>query len=283
MSVHGILGEHTQYPTQYAPELLFAIARQQSRQMLAEGVDVSCGMDYWHVYELSWLNAVGLPQVAIARLGVPANSPNIVESKSLKLYFNSLNFQVFSSQQQLVQTICQDVSACVGAKVEVTLFAVDDFAIKHDLSGICLEKQPHHFTLAQPFNLANQPSPALLAMSQADKTHLTDTIIEQNFYSHLLRSNCPVTNQPDWGTIHIHCVSKAIDYHSLLAYILAFRTHNGFHEACVEQIFADLSQVFKPQRLLVQAWYTRRGGIDINPVRASHASLITQPSRLARQ
>ena len=299
MSIHGILGEQTtDYPTEYSPETLYPIARSMGRDVIGWQDDkLKLGVDWWHAFELSWLSPQGISQVAIARFGIPASSPFIVESKSLKLYLNSLNFTEFADWDEVQTLIAKDLSACVQAEVTVELFGLNDNL--HDDSynkasgfliaqpeGICIDNALD--SSSEKVALCAHPDAALL---NEDKT-ATDLKSGSNekvaqpytFYSNLLRSNCPVTNQPDWGTLAVSMTSdKTIDKASMLRYILSFRQHNGFHEQCVEQIFADLSRYYEPSKLMVRAWYTRRGGIDINPCRVSDITLLPGPSRLIRQ
>ncbi len=289
MSIHGILGEQTtDYPTQYSPEMLYPIARRIGRDAIGwHDEKLAIGVDWWHAFELSWLDSQGISQVAMARFSVPASSPFIVESKSLKLYLNSINFTEFVSWEDVQALIAKDLSSCVQAAVKVELFSLDDELNNNTPSflitkpdGVCIDAA-----------LAN--SPGKVALSKHPDASLlgnnANEIVADNhqmytFYSHLLRSNCPVTNQPDWGTLAVSISSeKTIDNANMLRYILSFRQHNGFHEQCVEQIFADLTQYYKPSALMVRAWYTRRGGIDINPCRVSDTSLLPAPSRLIRQ
>lgn len=299
MSIHGILGEQTtDYPTEYSPETLYPIARNLGRDVIGWQDDkLAVGVDWWHAFELSWLNAQGISQVAIARFGIPASSPFIVESKSLKLYLNSINFTEFASWDEVQALIAKDLSSCVQAKVTVEIFSLnDDLAdgLNNDVSGLLIA-QPEGVCIdealansSEKVTLTEQPDASLLE-SQADDNNLASNNTAEvaqpyTFYSNLLRSNCPVTNQPDWGTLAVSITSdKAVDAASMLRYILSFRQHNGFHEQCVEQIFADLSQYYQPSELMVRAWYTRRGGIDINPCRVSDIKLLPQPSRLIRQ
>ena len=272
MSVeHSLLGKDTQYPTQYQPNVLFPITRVESRQQYAHIEGITQGKDWWHVFEISWLNHLGLPQVAIGRLTLPANSPNLIESKSLKLYFNSMNFTQFESQQAFVETVERDLSNAAGGKVELQLFQVDDLEIAKP-QGICIDD-------LIPERLSEHPDSTLLKLDPAK----TEESVEIELYSHLLRSNCPVTGQPDWGTIFIRFQGKKPCYRSILAYIISYRQHNGFHEQCVEQIFADIWQLLQPEKLMVYATYTRRGGLDINPCRVSDLSWMPEPIRLARQ
>lgn len=306
MSIHGVLGESTSYPKTYQPDTLYAIPRSMGRNEINCQQDkLAVGVDWWHAFEVSWLNNQGISQMAIARFSIPASSPNIVESKSLKLYLNSLNFTEFDNWETVQQTIAKDLSACVGAEVGVALFELDaissgsesdtGFLIAHP-QGKCIDNALDG--LAHKVSLVEHPDASLLSSTDLLSTDHEDTASgtekadteklgtekEYQLYSNLLRSNCPVTNQPDWGTLSIEIsTSHAMDEAKLLSYILSFRQHNGFHEQCVEQIFADLSQRYSPSKLMVRAWYTRRGGIDINPCRVSDISLMPKPNRLVRQ
>ena len=280
LETHGILGQSTSYPKTYAPDMLYPIPRALGRAKLALPADaLSIGMDWWQVFEMSWLNLHGISQVAMARLAIPATSDYIVESKSLKLYFNSLNFTEFDNQQAVKAAVEKDLSACLKTDVTLEIFEVN---IANSLpisapQGDCID------------NALDSSDKKIAIVSDVDPSSLTvahqgaaDSQL-QILHSHLLRSNCPVTNQPDWGTLEIQIDSQPIDRAGLLEYILSFRQHNGFHEQCVEQIFSDLTQAFAPKTLMVRAWYTRRGGIDINPCRVSDISLLPPPSRLNRQ
>lgn len=280
LETHGILGQSTHYPKTYAPDMLYPIPRALGRAKLALPADaLSIGMDWWQVFEMSWLNSHGISQVAMVRLAIPATSDYIVESKSLKLYFNSLNFTEFDNQQAVKAAVEKDLSACLKTDVTLEIFEVN---IANSLpisapQGDCID------------NALDNSGKKIAIVSDVDSSSLTvadqgasDSQL-QILHSHLLRSNCPVTNQPDWGTLEIQIDSQPIDRAGLLEYILSFRQHNGFHEQCVEQIFSDLTQAFAPKTLMVRAWYTRRGGIDINPCRVSDISLLPPPSRLNRQ
>ena len=288
MSIHGILGEQTtDYPTEYSPETLYPIARSRGREAIGWQNDkLQVGMDWWHAFEMSWLNTQGISQVAMARFSIPAASPNIVESKSLKLYLNSINFTEFASWEEVQELIAKDLSVCVQAEVKVELFGLEDNQSELLITrpkSICIDKALADSS--EKVALTSHPDASLLA-SLSDNNAKIDQKEEQTytFHSNLLRSNCPVTNQPDWGTLAVEMTSAVkIDETSMLRYILSFRQHNGFHEQCVEQIFADLSKVYQPSKLMVRAWYTRRGGIDINPCRVSDWSLLPKPSRLIRQ
>ena len=280
LETHGILGQSTHYPKTYAPDMLYPIPRALGRAKLALPADaLSIGMDWWQVFEMSWLNSQGISQVAMARLAIPATSDYIVESKSLKLYFNSLNFTEFDNQQAVKATVEKDLSACLKTDVTLEIFEVN---IANSLpisapQGDCIDNALDNSDKKIAIVSEVDPSSLTIAHQGASDSQL------QILHSHLLRSNCPVTNQPDWGTLEIQIDSQPIDRAGLLEYILSFRQHNGFHEQCVEQIFSDLTQAFAPKTLMVRAWYTRRGGIDINPCRVSDISLLPPPSRLNRQ
>lgn len=271
MSVeHSLLGKDTNYPTEYQPEILYPISRAPAREKYAHIEAIQQGTDWWHIFEISWLNAAGVPQVAIGRMILPASSPNLIESKSLKLYFNSLNFAKFESKSAFIATVEQDLSKAAEADVKLDLFHIDELDIAKP-EGICLDE-------LIPERLENHPDATLLALDNK-----SDENVEVQLYSHLLRSNCPVTGQPDWGTVFIRYQGKKPCYKSILAYIISYRQHNGFHEQCVEQIFADIWQNLKPEKLMVYATYTRRGGLDINPCRVSDFTWMPRPIRLARQ
>ena len=291
MSIHGILGEQTtDYPTEYSPETLYPIARSIGRDAIGWQDDkLMVGIDWWQAFEMSWLNPQGLSQVAIARFGIPASSPFIVESKSLKLYLNSINFTEFPSWEAVQTLIAKDLSACVQAEVQVELFGLDDNL--YDKTSELLIAQPEGACIddalantSEKIALCEHPDASLLSDVRTNAHSEIASAQPYTFYSNLLRSNCPVTNQPDWGTLAVSMTSdKTVDDAGMLRYILSFRQHNGFHEQCVEQIFADLSKQYEPSELMVRAWYTRRGGIDINPCRVSDIRLLPQPIRLIRQ
>ena len=293
MSIHGILGEQTtDYPTEYSPETLYPIARSMGRDVIGWQDDkLSVGIDWWQAFELSWLNQQGISQVAIARFAIPASSPFIVESKSLKLYLNSINFTEFVCWAEVQTLIAKDLSQCVQADVKVELFDLEDEhsgLLIAQPEGICIDDVLADSTAK--VELCEHPDASLLIDNSTNNERLNaDAALQEHaqpyvFYSNLLRSNCPVTNQPDWGTLAVSITSdKPVNNANMLRYILSFRQHNGFHEQCVEQIFADLSKYYEPSGLMVRAWYTRRGGIDINPCRVSDIALLPAPSRLIRQ
>ena len=271
MSIHGVLGETTSYPKNYDASILFAISRHLGRDEVLKQTGIQAdkltdGVDVWQAFELSWLNLQGICKVAIARIRVPANSPNIVESKSLKLYLNSLNFTKFGDMAEVQALIQKDLSACVGIKVSVEIVPLggSGFEVQEPL-GVCIDE-------------VLDTEGEVIACDDINSAILSQPPVHQmmtyQFHTNLLRSNCPVTSQPDWGTLSVSITTnKALDYQKILRYVLTFRQHNGFHEQCVERIFADLLVNFEPSSLMVQANYTRRGGIDINPVRVLNHDL----------
>lgn len=252
-----LLGENTAVPAQYAPEILDPIPRQLGRAELGLAVDSLpfSGEDVWHGWELSWLDSGGVPQVGIMRLSVPCTSPMLVESKSLKLYLNSLNQMRCSSVQSLQQTLVADISAVAGAAVGVEVLDMDAPALAvGTIPGSCIDQ-------AVVESIPSKPAAELLMATPSQG--------EQQLHSHLLRSLCPVTAQPDWATLVVKVEGVALNESALLGYLLGFRQHQEFHEQCVERIFCDLQRNCQPEHLTVQALYTRRGGLDINPFRSS--------------
>ena len=268
------LGKISDNPEQYSPEILFPIPRSTNRALLSFGKTLPfMGVDIWNAYELSWLGIRGKPEVAIAQFEIPFDSPNLIESKSLKLYLNSLNHAIFNSSESVQQTICQDLSQAAGARVKVQLFSPTDWEKLsfEQMPGLSLDR------LDISIDPKDQPTAAWL---NAD---FSQAPIEQTLCSNLLRSNCPVTGQPDWASICIDYVGPSINEEGLLRYLIAFRNHQEFHEHCVEKIFCDIKMQCKPAKLSVYARYTRRGGLDINPFRTDSSSLSPKNIRLARQ
>lgn len=253
------LGKPTAYASQYAPELLFPISRQLKRDELglSAGHLPFVGEDLWNAYELSWLNPLGKPVVAVGTLRVPADSPCLIESKSLKLYFNSFNQSAFADPASVQQIIERDLSTAAGAPVTVDLqmLASRPLAEVGYPSGVLLDD----LEIACD---TYQPASHLLAT-------VDGPLVEETLYSHLLKSNCLVTGQPDWAMVVIRYRGKPVDRAGLLRYIVSFRDHNEFHEQCVERIFCDIRRQCAPEALAVHARYTRRGGLDINPFRSS--------------
>jgi 7-cyano-7-deazaguanine reductase len=268
------LGKTSAYRTDYAPELLFPIPRQGKRDELGlTGTLPFFGVDIWNAYEISWLNQRGKPQVAIARITVPADSPNIIESKSFKLYLNSFNQTKLDSVVALKTLLQQDLSAGFGATVHISLTQPEEFGMLSmgELDGLLLDR------LDVEIN-SYSPAPQLL------QANLDEAPVEEKLVSHLLKSNCLVTGQPDWASVQIHYAGPQIDQESLLKYLIGFREHNEFHEQCVERIFTDILRQCQPQQLAVYARYTRRGGLDINPWRSNFSSATRPPNlRGARQ
>lgn len=273
MSVEkSLLGQLTDYPQYYAPEVLFPIARAEGRAAVGFANVATLpflGVDLWTHYEVSWLDAQGKPIVAAAEIRVPATSPFLIESKSLKLYFNSLNFERFATAADFLQRVETDLSAVAGAKISVELVRPDQHGLLavSDFPGVCLDDLP---LTCSDFVL----NPETL-QSHGDA-------VEEVLHSHLLRSNCPVTNQPDWGSVLIRYRGPAIDRAGLLAYLVSYRRHADFHEQCVERIFMDILTRCRPEALTVYARYTRRGGLDINPFRSTE-SVAPESVRLFRQ
>jgi 7-cyano-7-deazaguanine reductase len=273
------LGKSSSYVDQYDTALLFPIARRSKRDEIGlTGTLPFFGADLWTAYELSWLNPRGKPQLALARITVPAESTHIVESKSDKLYLNSFNNSVFADADAVQTRLREDLSAAVwqgGAvmsSVGVQLVLPQDFDKEpvHELDGLNLDRldlECAHY----------QPAPELLT-AQLNEAPVTETLTSQ-----LLKSNCLVTGQPDWGSVRISYTGPQIDQAGLLQYIVSFRNHNEFHEQCVERIFMDIWRACKPSKLEVYARYTRRGGVDINPWRTSHPMAAPVNIRTARQ
>ena len=270
---HSPLGKASQYVSQYAPELLFPIARSAKWAELGlhAGNLPYQGVDLWNCYELSWLLPSGKPVVAIGEFSIPADSPNIIESKSFKLYLNSLNQSPFASHAELQKTLQHDLSACAGAQVGVRVRSLAEVSAEGlaSLPGICIDG------LEISVSSYAQPQPDQLLCDHAKP-------VSESLHSHLLRSNCPVTGQPDWGSVVLEYQGPQLDHGSFLAYLVSFRQHADFHEQCVERIFLDLQRLLKPERLTVYARYLRRGGLDINPYRSSHP-LTPANQRLVRQ
>lgn len=274
----SLLGKPAPYRDQYDASLLFPIARGAKRAELGlAGRLPFFGADLWTAFELSWLTPRGKPQVAIAHVTVPCETPNIVESKSFKLYLNSFTNTRFASIEEVQARIRADVSEAAwrGAptqSVGVRLLAPEQFDREpvRELEGVNLDRldiECDQYT----------PAPELLTSATAEKP------VDEVLVSHLLKSNCLVTGQPDWGSVQIRYSGPQIDQGGLLRYLVSFRNHNEFHEQCVERIFMDLRQRCKPVKLAVYARYTRRGGLDINPFRTSHPVALPANVRTARQ
>lgn len=267
--LHSPLGKGTVYVNHYDPELLYPIERDINWKR--QGIDRSTlpfrGVDIWNAYEVSWLNAKGKPVVALAEFRIPATSTHIIESKSFKLYLNSFNLTRFDSEAKVVERMQADLSNAAGAEVDVTLTYPQDSVSVDQFDGLCIDEVD--------VDIAHyEPAPELLTAGTE--------VVSESLVSHLLKSNCPVTGQPDWASVQVSYQGPKIDQAGLLAYLISYREHGDFHEQCVETIFMDIWNRCRPQKLSVYARYVRRGGLDINPFRSS---LNERPEnmRLSRQ
>jgi len=267
------LGKPTAYASDYDPGLLCPIPRRLKRDELGLPADLPFhGVDIWNAYELSWLTPQGKPVVAMAECRIPCESQNLIESKSFKLYLNSFNQTRFSDFEDVRALLSQDLGGAAGAPVDVRLIPAAEFAGEAfaSLPGRCIDELDVTIDsyLLQPELLADAADPQQLVVEE--------------LHSHLLKSNCLVTHQPDWGSLLIRYAGPQIDPAALLRYLVSFREHNEFHEQCVERIFTDLMRFCRPEKLSVYARYTRRGGLDINPFRSNFESEV-ENLRLARQ
>lgn len=276
---NSLLGKAVPYADHYDASLLYPIARALKRQEM--GVPATLpfmGADLWTAYELSWLNVRGKPQLALAHITVPCETPNIVESKSFKLYLNSFNNTAFTDAAEVQARLRADLSEAVwrgapqAGTVGVRLISPDQFDQQavYELDGVNLDRlevECSHYT----------PAPELLSAAFDEQP------VSEVLTSNLLKSNCLVTGQPDWASVQIHYSGPQIDQAGLLKYLVSFRNHNEFHEQCVERIYMDLWSRCKPAKLSVYARYTRRGGLDINPWRTSHPQALPANIRTARQ
>ncbi|CNL86284.1 NADPH-dependent 7-cyano-7-deazaguanine reductase QueF [Yersinia proxima] len=267
------LGKPTAYCDHYDVTLLQAVPRSMNREPLGLYPDnlPFHGADIWTLYELSWLNSKGLPQVAVGEISLNADSVNLIESKSFKLYLNSFNQTAFTDWESVRTTLQQDLSACAQGEVSVTLYHLNEMTHKPiaNFSGECLDEQDIHID-SYEFNADYLQGAA------------GENRVEESLVSHLLKSNCLITHQPDWGSVQISYSGPQINREALLRYLISFRHHNEFHEQCVERIFNDIMRFCRPETLSVYARYTRRGGLDINPWR-SNTDFVPLTSRLARQ
>lgn len=270
------LGKNSDYISQYDASVLFGIPRATKWQEL--GLTANSlpyvGADIWNCYELSWLLPSGKPVVAVAQVIVPANSAYIIESKSFKLYLNGFNQSVYNDFSEVAALLMADLSEVAQAPVQVKLNTLEEVASQglHQPQGLCIDT----------IDIQIKNTPESYEHPALEQLQCSAEIIEEQLYSNLLKSNCPVTSQPDWGTVHIHYRGRALDHASFLAYLISFRQHEDFHEQCIERIFLDLQQCLQPEFLSVSARYVRRGGLDINPCRSTYAQPI-QNLRLARQ
>ncbi|MFZ3155252.1 NADPH-dependent 7-cyano-7-deazaguanine reductase QueF [Pseudomonas sp.] len=267
------LGKSSEYIATYTPSLLFPIPRAAKWAELGLSAETLPyqGVDFWNCFELSWLLPSGKPVVAMGEFAIPADSPNIIESKSFKLYLNSLNQSVFNTPDELAAVLVQDLSAAAGKPVGVRVRSLAEVTVEgvRAAPGTCIDE------LDVLIRNYAQPQPELLRCDTA-------RVVEESLHSHLLKSNCPVTGQPDWGTLVVQYRGAALDHASLLAYLVSFRQHADFHEQCVERIFLDLQRLLKPEHLTVYARYVRRGGLDINPYRST-GPISPNNQRLVRQ
>jgi len=266
------LGKKTEYVSVYTPSLLCPIPRAETRKEI--GIDDSLpfrGMDMWTGYEISWLDIKGKPHVVVGQFLFPCSSPSLVESKSFKLYLNSLNQTRFNTQNEVLNTLESDLSTAVGAPVMVDLLPLSKAA----QGGIGHFAAENIDALDVEIN-DYQVNPAYLATDEMSPT------VRESICSDLLKTNCPVTGQPDWASVMISYRGHPIDRSGLLKYIISFREHQGFHENCVERIFIDIQEKCQPEQLTISARYTRRGGLEINPWRSTDESELPQV-RLVRQ
>jgi 7-cyano-7-deazaguanine reductase len=273
------LGKSSAYVDQYDASLLFPIPRAGKRAEIGiTGAAPFFGADMWTAFELSWLNLRGKPQVALAHFTIPAETPNIIESKSFKLYLNSFNNTRFADASEVLARLRADIAEAAwrGGPVQsvgVRLIAAEQFDREpvYELDGLSLDRLDVECT-------HYQPAPELLVTAPAAEGIVTEVLV-----SNLLKSNCLVTGQPDWGSVQISYTGLQIQQEGLLQYLVSFRNHNEFHEQCVERIFMDIWVRCKPAKLTVYARYTRRGGLDINPLRTSHPQALPGNTRTARQ
>jgi len=266
------LGQKTAYVSSYDASLLFPIVRNESRKALGISANLPFyGYDIWTGYELSWLNSKGKPEVAVAEFKIPCHSPCIIESKSFKLYLNSFNQTRFFSLDEVQSILLKDLSKVAGVAIEVQLHQLgrSNLLIDAAYDAMCLDELDIEVD-------SYHPDPSLLAADASQE-------VKEILCSHLLKSNCPVTGQPDWASLFVEYSGAKISHESLLRYVISFREHQDFHEHCVERIFVDLWRVCKPGTLSVYARYTRRGGLDINPFRSSEIAMGPRIGRLIRQ
>ena len=279
------LGKASAYADEYDASLLFPIARAGKREEIGVVAQAPFfGADMWTAYELSWLNLRGKPQVALVQVVVPCETPNIIESKSFKLYLNSFNNSRFADASEVLALLRRDLSEAAwrGAVLQTAASAPPSIGVKlllpdlfdreplQELDGLNLDRLDVECT-------RYTPAPDLLT-ANTDEASVSEVLT-----SHLLKSNCLVTGQPDWGSVQISYTGPQIDQEGLLQYLVSFRNHNEFHEQCVERIFMDIWSRCKPAKLAVFARYTRRGGLDINPFRTSYPQALPPAVRTARQ
>jgi len=253
----SLLGKESSYETEYNPKLLFPISRKGKREEIniPEKLPFS-GADIWNAYEVSWLNSKGKPQIAICSFSIPCTSPNIIESKSFKLYLNSFNQTRFETEENVKEALLKDLSSAAGTQVQVRMILPKEFSETEckELEGISLD----NLDIAVEHYQVN-----------SDFLTVSESYAEETFVSHLLKSNCLVTGQPDWASLQIRYHGPRIDKEGLLKYIISFREHLEFHEQCIERIYMDIMRICRPDKLTVYGRYTRRGGLDINPFRSN--------------
>ena len=274
IEIESELGKKSNYDSSYNPNLLYPISRVGKREEI--GINPSTppfsGFDCWNHYEVSWLNDKGKPMVAIAELFYDCNSPNLIESKSLKLYFNSFNNTQIKNVLELEQRIKKDLEQRVESEVLVKIYSLNEakhLKVQNAFNGESIDDQDISCSVYLV-------EPAFLTVTHEE--------VEEVLYSDLLKSNCLITNQPDWGSVQIAYSGKKINREGLLKYLISFRNHNEFHEQCIERIFVDIMNYCKPELLTVYGRYTRRGGLDINPYRSNqHTPIDYKNFRLVRQ
>jgi 7-cyano-7-deazaguanine reductase len=274
------LGKSSAYIDQYDPSLLFPLPRAPKREEIGlQGSQMPFfGADLWTAFELSWLNPRGKPQVALAHFTIPCETPNLIESKSFKLYLNSFNNTRLADAAEVQSRLRTDLAEALWrgsdqkGSIGVKIIGLDRFdqEMVQELDGLLLDRLDVECT-------QYQPAPELLRANH-EEAPVTETLV-----SHLLKSNCLVTGQPDWGSEQLRASGAQIDQEGLLQYLVSFRNHNEFHEQCVERIFMDIWTRCRPIKLSVYARYTRRGGLDINPFRTSHPGALPGNVRSARQ
>ncbi len=275
-----VLGQQSAYPNQYDPSLLFPIARSDNRSSLglnSQSTPPFFGVDIWNAYELAWLNLKGKPQIALAEFIIPADSPNMIESKSFKLYLNSLNQHCFADFATVKTCLQHDLSQVLGTGLQVRLVQPCEITSNKKIAPI--EELGGQLLDRLDIEVNSHQSVDLLLL----KANHTSAPITQTLVSHLLKSNCPVTGQPDWASVQIQYQGRPIDEEGLLRYLIGFRQLGEFHEHCVEKIFCDIKIQCQPEKLSVYARYTRRGGLDINPFRTDFNAAWPNNIRHARQ
>lgn len=262
VGAHAPLGQKSPYPQEYNSALLHPVSRQQQRRAMGFATQEFLGFDEWNCFELAWLNPQGKPIRTCARFLIPAMSPYLPESKSVKLYLHSLNSQKFNTHAQALSIIEKDLSNICQAQVKAEFDASSFYNINSNLDYFCLDN------LDIKINDYTHNSNLL----KADSTH----IVQEKVYSHLFKSHCLCTGQPDWGSIFIEYQGPKIAHESILAYLISFHNHQGFSENCIEQIFVDINNICKPSLLSIFGRFTRRGGIEINPYRSNY--LVSSPT-----